>query len=202
MLPVGSPLPGETDLADCVYPAFSGSDAHQRYAEQEDSRKARGEEIQLANDMLGSFLVVQLVCGPGDEIREVVCGVRDQAVVAARTATNKLWEFPYSGTSDAVLATIESENQSWEDFAKAVTFADQYLPADGPILVWSSLKVAPDRGIKKVCAGVFDDQVSLKDVPDSYRALAEILRQRPVYLRSQLSQSTVEGLGLGFFETG
>ena len=66
VLPVGAPLPGDTALNDGVYPHFSGSEARERFDQRQDSESARQAEVELANDMLGSFFTVQLVCGPGE----------------------------------------------------------------------------------------------------------------------------------------
>ena len=74
------------------------------------------------------------------------------------------------------------------------------LVEDGPIIVWSGLSQKPTAKIKQACAAQFEGSV-----PDSLskrlQHFASILCERPVYLKSRLSQNVVEGLGIGFIES-
>ena len=201
VLPVGAPLPGDTALNDGVYPHFSGSEARERFDQRQDSESARQAEVELANDMLGSFFTVQLVCGPGEITHCVVCGERHVALDKARKETNALWQFPFEGSAKAAVATIEaSVNQNWLDFAKAVNFAHQFVEPEGPIVVWSAISTKPDRWIKKVCQAQFDNAIDISKLPADYQRLAHALADRPIYLKSELNQSEIEGLGIGYLQ--
>ena len=202
VLPIGCPIPGDSShQVDCVYPDFSTEATRHRFSQGKGSFVSRWTEIELANDTLGSFFAIQVVCGPGDSIRQICSGARKDAIHSARTATNELWAFDWPTKSDAVVATIESNprDQSWDDVANALVAASRVSRTDGPIIVWSDISVNPDRNFRKACMSQFEDSVSAK-LTKTLQLVATILKDRPVYLRSELNRSQVEELGMGFVE--
>ncbi|MEL7498108.1 MAG: lactate racemase domain-containing protein [Planctomycetota bacterium] len=204
VLTLGSPLPGDaTRAVDCIYPAFSGLAAQERFASDAYPFNRKQAEIELANDMLGSFFVAQLVCGPGEVPTEFVAGVRKQATDQARLATNENWEFRYDEDADTVVATIESESsgQDWDSFAEAVVFANQFVVGAGPIVVWSELDQKPSSFAKRACNDQFESVETTSKLPTKFQQLAGIVAERPIFLRSRLGRNTTEGLGLGYLES-
>ncbi len=203
VLPIGFPKPGTaSQQGDCIYPDFSHESTRHRFSNGDSSLVSRWQEIELANDSLGAFLSIQIVCGPGDTIRQVCCGSRHDVLKSARVATNQLWAFEWSTRSEVVVATIESNpvDQNWDDFANAVVSASLVSNSDGPIVIWSDIVKNPDRNIRKACMSQFEDGISPK-LSGSLQRLAAIVKDRPVFLRSGLNRNLVEELGLGFVET-
>lgn len=205
VITIGSPLPGtkSNEHPDYIYPTFSGTAAQARFASDDSSVLELQLESQLANDMLGSFFVLLLVCGPGQIPTEVIAGVRKQAGDQARLATNENWEFAFDGSASIVLATIESEanSQSWDNFADAVIFANQFVSGDGPMVVWSNIQASPNKFLRRACNDQFEAGETATKLPERYRQLAGIVSERPVFLRSMLTRSATENLGLGYLET-
>ena len=203
VLPVGCPKPGDANRqVDCIYPEFSTESARSRFSQEKGSIVARWQEIELANDSLGAFFSVQIVCGPGDAIRRVCSGARKDAISSALAATNELWVLRWPTPADVVVATIESNprDQNWDDFAEALVAASRVSKTEGPIVIWSELEANPDRNIRKACMSQFEDGISSK-LPKTLQQVAAIVKDRPVFLRSGLNRNLVEELGLGFVES-
>lgn len=210
VLSVGSPLPGETFASiklrrhvDCIYPTFGGAAAHARFESGDVTPLALREESELANDMLGSFFIVQLVCGPGDKVTEILAGSRQQTADQARLATNEQWAFDFEGSAGAIVATIESDplTQTWDNFADAVVFASRFISGAGPLIVWSDLTAKPNRLIRRACDDQFESGETAIRLPERYRLLASVLAERPVFLRSKVDQGVIESMGLGYLES-
>lgn len=201
VIPVGALNPGDTGTqVDCVYPTFSSSEIIERF-DKDNRFLARRQEIELANDTLGSFFVVQLVCGPGNEIQRVICGARKDATELALSETNKTWKFEWEGDAEVTVATIESEpiDQQWDDVATAVVTANRVAAGNGPIVVWADISGRPSSPFKKACSSQFED-INLSKLNRSIQDFAAVLKERPVFLRSGLNREVTEELGLGYIE--
>lgn len=200
ILPLSCLTPGQKH-DDCLYPEFSIDETRVRYRKKEDSGSERKAESELANDLLGLFFSIELVCSPGEVIEDIVCGSRTRARQIAAEKLKPLWNTQPAADCDIVVTTIESsaESATWSNVVRAVTAAAKAVE-DGPIIVWSELSQKPTAKIKQACSAQFEGSV-----PDSLskklQHFASILCERPVYLKSQLSQNVVEGLGLGHVES-
>ena len=203
VLPIGWPWAGEADQqTDCIYPDFSNESTLSRFHKRKKPFLTRWSEIQLANDTLGAFFTIQLVCGPGDSIHGVVAGSRNEVVKLARDRTNQLWRFNWDQDDvEMTIATIESEadDQNWDDFANALITASRVTSSDGPIVIWSDISVPASREIRKALMSQFENEISTK-LNKTNQHVAAIVNERPVYLRCGLAQNAVEELGLGFIQ--
>jgi len=203
VIPIGIPSPGEVNQqSDCIYPDFSTTSTLHRFAQGKGSFISRWTEIELANESLGAFFAVQVVCGPGDTIRQVFSGAKKDALESARTATNNLWSLPWPNPSNLCVATIEAKplDQSWDDFAQALIAASEVTQTESPIIIWSEISIAPDRNTRKACMSQFEDNISSK-LTKTLQRVAGIIKDRPVFLRSALPEQTVEELGLGHLKS-
>lgn len=203
VLVIGFPKPGDVSSQnDAVYPDFSNDTIKDRFKIGKGSFLSRREEVELANDSLGAFFSIQVVVRPGDTICQIISGSRKQATEKAHIATNDLWRLDWSGDVGMVVATIEScsEEQSWDDFANAIITASQVGESDGPIVVWSDIGMNPDRNIRKALLSQFEHGINAK-MTQAMQHVASIVHERSVFLRSRLSRSTVEELGIGFIES-
>lgn len=199
ILPVGFPSMGDLQSqTDCLYPAFGSAAVQLRFAETELNETDCLQEIQLANDNLGSFFSIQVVTGPGRIVRQVLSGARNDVVKLAMAETAKLWEFDWPIDSEVTVATIESTvgPPTWDDFTNAVLTASRLSKANGPVIVWSELSARPNRQIRSALLAQFEDEISNK-LPRSLQILAAVIQERPVYLRSHLTGNEVEALGIG-----
>ena len=203
VIPIGIPSPGEVNQqSDCIYPDFSTTSTLHRFAQGKGSFISRWTEIELANESLGAFFAVQVVCGPGDTIRQVFSGAKKDALESARTATNNLWSLAWPNPSNLCVATIEAKplDQSWDDFAQALIAASEVTQTESPIIIWSEISIAHDRNTRKACMSQFEDNISSK-LTKTLQRVAGIIKDRPVFLRSALPEQTVEELGLGHLKS-
>lgn len=204
VLPIGWPAAGTAEQqTDCIYPDFSNQTTLSRFRKREKAFLSRWNEIELANDTLGAFFTIQLVCGPGDSIHYVVAGSRSEAVKLAREKTNQLWAFQWDqGDVGMTVATIESDadDQNWDDFANALVTASRVTDSDGPIVIWSDISVPASRQIRAALMSQFEDEISTK-LTKTMQHVAAIVNERPVFLRCGLTQNGVEELGLGFIQS-
>jgi hypothetical protein len=204
VIPVAAASPGDVKRqTDCIYPDYGSDVTRQRFDEPDASFIDRQEEIELANEMLGSFFILQVVDGPGGTISEVLAGERRRTTDQARLATNERWEFQFDGAADVVLASIETDQdqQTWADVVEAIFTADRLLAGEGPIIVVSEINTKPNSKIRSALQAQFDDAGQAKKQSDQMIALAAIVAQRPVFLKSNLQQAVVEDLGLGHLAT-
>jgi hypothetical protein len=203
VIPIGLPSPGEVNQQqDCIYPDFSTTSTLYRFSQRKGSFISRWTEIDLANEALGAFFTIQIVCGPGDTIRQVHSGAKKDALNSARAATNQLWSLPSPTPSDLCVATIEAQanDQSWDDFSQALIAASEVTKSESPIVIWSEISLAPDRNTRKACMSQFEDNISSK-LTKILQRVAGIIKDRPVFLKSALPEQTVEELGLGHLKS-
>ena len=203
VIPIGIPSPGEVNQQlDCIYPDFSTTSTLYRFSQGKGSFISRWTEIELANESLGAFFAIQVVCGPGDTIRKVNSGARKDVLESARDATNQLWSLSWPTLSDFCVATIEAKpnDQSWDDFCQALIAASEVTKTESPIVIWSEISLPPDRNTRKACMSQFEDNISSK-LTKTLQRVAGIIKDRPVFFKSELSEQAVEELGLGHLQS-
>lgn len=200
VIPLSSLRPGDTQ-SDCLYPEFSNEEIRERFRKKVDSSKERIAETTQANNSLGLFFSIEMICRPGGQIDQILCGSRDQTRAQAKERLDELWRLSSNDNGDMVVATVESgAATTWKSFVLAVLNAATLCPGDGPIVVLSQLNESPGPKLKSACAAQFEGSISSK-LPVKYQRLASILCERPVYLKSALSANRIEDLGIGFIES-
>jgi hypothetical protein len=202
VVPIGCPTPGEQQRHDCVYPDFGSADRLKQFRTGSGSDVQREQEIQLANDNLGTFFAVEIITEPGGQIAAVFAGARKDVFEQSKKMADELWTVNFIPDHQTVLATIEELGrvQSWEDFADAVINAAHVSNGSGPIVIWTAIEQPADRNIRKALLAQFDDSISAK-FSVRQRKVASIISERPIFLKSKLTQSQTEELGLGYVET-
>jgi hypothetical protein len=200
VFPVGCPTSGNSaEGHDTVYPEFGSTDRAEPFRARTESAAQRANEIRLANDNLGSFFSLQIVFSPGGDASHAVSGQRTQVVSAATEFANEQWTIEPTQHAELVIATIEEpgREQTWDDFASAVTTAAGAAEGDGPIVIWSEISQEPDPDTCQALQRQFDE-TEASELPKQLQSVASITSERPVFLRSSLPQSSIEDLGIGF----
>jgi hypothetical protein len=202
VIPVGCPTPRDQFRQDCLYPDFGSTDRLEQFRAGAGSVSQRESEIQLANDHLGTFFTVEIVVAPGGEVAAVFAGARNDVIVQTKHKFDELWTVDFIPHGKTVVATIENAggNATWDDFIDAVIASANISNGDGPIVLWTDIDQTADRKTRKALLSQFDDTISSK-FSVGQRTLASIVSERPIFLRSKLSQSQTEELGLGFLST-
>ncbi len=202
VIPVGGPVfDRHSSFQDSIYPAFGSSAAIARFSEC-DSIADRHAETELANDSLGAFFMIQSVAGPGEQLTNIISGDRKSAKSAAAKQSAKLWSVDATEVFDAAILTIESRayDQSWQNFAAALEVGSKFVNDGAPIVVWSDLAYSPDRDTRKAFRAKFEETIP-DSLPMPMQRLAATLKDHPVYLRSKVTRTTIEELGLTVIET-
>lgn len=200
VIPIGCPSEdGAGGALDCIYPFFSGT-ADQVSFEQA-TEKQRPGRVRLANNLLGSFWSIQLVIGPGDEIHSVLVGETERVIAAAKEASDLVWKVDLENEAELAIATIESRasKPTWQDFCAALRAADRATKPGCPIVVCSEIDSMPDKKIRQALMMAFETQPNSKSkLSAELLQISEIVRERTIFSRSELTQAKTEELGLGF----
>ena len=202
VVPIGCPTPGDQQRHDCLYPDFGSAERLKQFKAGSGSLDQRQQEIELANDNLGTFFSVEIVTEPGGQIAAVFAGARKDVFEQSKQLADELWTVKFVSDRQTVLATIEEpgRKQTWEDFTDAVISAANISNGSGPIVIWTAINQPADRNTRKALMAQFDDSVSTK-LSVRQRSLASIASERPIFLKSELSQSQTEEMGLGYIES-
>ena len=208
ILPINCASHSEEINEDCVYPRFSSAATLSRFHQNKGSKKSRLAEVTRANEFLGIFMSLEVVSGPGGQVQEIIFGRKE---LANRNATHKAeasWAVSKQAATQLIVATMESnpQRQTWEQFCQALIAADQVADDSDQIVVCSAIAIRPGNQIRQVLQLQFETDPEaagkfLKNSSPTHRNVAEILSEKTVYLKSRLSKSVVEELGLGYIES-
>jgi nickel-dependent lactate racemase len=205
---------GYVGVHGALFPAFSDELTQQRFRAPSSSnwnalRRRRAEEADEAAWMLGCQFSIQVVPGPGQTLLHVLVGDSGAVERRGRELCAAAWQFESSRRAQLVLVSIEGgpEQQTWENFARALFAASQVVDDDGAIVLCTALARRPGPALRQL-ASTHDDQVVLHELmrektPDAVPAklLVELRDKVRVYLLSELPGEDVESLGLGYVES-
>jgi nickel-dependent lactate racemase len=218
VLPIGLTT---IDLADqqCdkyggLFPHFCDEETIARYhdckkADSAKHRENRRREIDESGWLLGVGMTVQVVPGAGGTVAAVLAGEPTAVAQAATEKYRQVWSRPVAARGDLVIATITGPTgeQSWDNFARALTAAQSVLEPGGAIAICSELANAPGPSLRRLLGSGdyarLERKLQRDRFADSRTALlvCRALEQGPVYLHSQLDANVVEGLGLAPIES-
>lgn len=193
-----------------LYPTFADDATQKRYRAPSSSdwsahRRRRCEEAEEAAWALGVQFTIQVAPGPGNSLLHVLAG--DSRAVAKRgqELCVAAWFHEPPQRADLVIAAIEGgpEQQTWENFGRALFAATQAVNDNGSIAICTSLRCRPGAALQRL-AGMRDSESLLHELRrdrsvDATPAalLAEALERYQVFLLSDLDEESVEDLGVG-----
>lgn len=197
-----------------LYPTFADDATQKRYRAPSSSdwsahRRRRCEEAEEAAWALGVQFTIQVAPGPGNSLLHVLAG--DSRAVAKRgqELCVAAWFHEPPQRADLVIASIEggSEQQTWENFGRALFAASQAVNDNGVIAICTSIGCRPGAALQRLAGMRNHDSLlhelrrdrSLDATPAAL--LAEALQQYQVYLLSDLDEESVEDLGVGHIES-
>ena len=193
-----------------LYPTFSDEATQRRYRAPSSNdwaahRRRRCEEAEEAAWALGVQFTIQVAPGPGDSLLHILAG--DSRAVAKRgqELCFAAWFHQPPHRANLVVATIEgdAEQQTWENFGRALFAASQAVNDGGAIVICSSLRCRPGAALQRLTAMRDYDSLlhelrrdrSVDATPAAL--LAEALERVQVFLLSDLDEEAVEDLGVG-----
>ena len=208
ILPVCMATTIESDTRDCIYPEFSAADTRTRFQDEKGTRNARATEVETANNSLGIFFALRIVAGPGDEIAQAFFGRKELVESTAGKTSDECWTVNSEPDSRVVVATIESlpARQNWEHVFHAIVAANRMAPDCDQLVLLSKLSEKPKKMTRAMLQLQFETDTNsvnrvMRKASATQKEVAEIVREKTVYLKSELPESVVESVGLGFIKT-
>jgi nickel-dependent lactate racemase len=206
---------GYLGFAGGLYPGFSDEDAQQRFrtpdnVESEAAHRQRRKEAEEAAWLLGVRFSCQIVPGVGESILHVVAGDVEAVAKRGRALCEAAWRYRVPRRASLVVATIAGPQaeQTWENFARALSSAAAVVADGGEIVLCTSLQCAPGPALRRLTEGEQNEKtlraIRRERSPDALSAalLWEVRQRHRVYLLSELDEETVEDLGLGYVSCG
>lgn len=194
-----------------LFPAFSDAKTRERFQAADSARvpgqkKQRREEAEEVAWLLGIQLVLQLVPGNGDSILHALAGKPESVAKRGLRLCDAAWLCRVPQRASLVVATIAGgrEEQTWENFARALSAALAAVADDGVILLCTDLR-CPTGPALQLLASLNDAPEAIREIrrarsPDAVSAalLVEARERTQIYLLSGLNGETVEELGVGY----
>ena len=193
-----------------LFPTFSDAKTRERFqspaaARSPVQRHRRQDEVEEAAWLLGIQIVLQVVPGAHDAVLHVLAGKPEAVARRGRKLCDAAWLCRLPRRASLVLASIAGgrHEQSWENFARALSAALAAVADDGVIVLCTDLRCPPGPALQLLTL-LNDAPETLREIrrartPDAVSAslLAEARERTQVYLLSGLDGETVEDLGLG-----
>lgn len=194
-----------------LFPTFSDERTQQRFrtpahAEWTADRKRRQAETDEAAWLLGIQCLVQVTPGPGRSALHVLAGSAPLIAKQGSILGEAAWLHRAPRRASLVVASIEGgpDQQTWENFARALFAASHAVVDGGAIVLCTHLCQAPGPALRHLARGnrtdeEIDRSLRRERSPDTHSAtlLAHVQRRVRVYLLSGLDRDLVEDLGLG-----
>jgi len=194
-----------------LYPTFSDEETIHRFrapssADWAAHRRRRRAEAEEAAWLLGVQFTVQVTPGPGNSVLHVLAGDANAVAKRGRELCAAAWLRKAPRRASLVVATIEGgpEQQTWENFGRALFSASQVVNDGGAIVLCTDLNCRPGPGLQRL-TGTRDYDSLIHELrrdrssdATSAALLAEMRERVQVYLLSELDGDVVEDLGVGY----
>jgi hypothetical protein len=154
-------------------------------------------------------MTVQVVPGSGETVTHVLAGEPQAVAQQCEELCRQQWLLHSPQKVSLLIATVTGDeaSQTWANVGRALAAAERVLDEGGAVAICSNLDEPPGESLGRLIGSPdLDDatrKISRDHSPDSWPAwrLARALQRGPVYFLSQLSDETVEDLGLAYVES-
>ncbi|NOZ40118.1 MAG: DUF2088 domain-containing protein [Planctomycetes bacterium] len=197
-----------------LFPVFSDRETRQRFssATAEHFPALAPEsllEIEECGRQLGVLINTQVVPAPDGQVAALFAGDPVSVARQAQEKYREVWCSDSQGRGNLVIATLAggAEQQTWQNVGRALAAAEAVLEPGGCIAICSELAERPGIALSQLFGnedyGVVAREIRQNPDADSGAALqlCRSLDRGTVYLRSKLSRSVVESLGITPFES-
>jgi len=202
-------------LAGSIYPWLSTVETQDRLSGFD--RQQQDESIE-AEKLVCPFMMIGVIPAPGDEVGEMLAGLRESIQALASQRIHQLWTTQPANFA-AVIATVDggSSQGSWARLQRGLMNAARLADARGPIVLIAeaakleaAVREVVEDGSQSPPGELVDwsaggeagrSQVPLDLGSDRRQLMAcleDLTRDRPVYLISRLDVDATEALGFGF----
>jgi nickel-dependent lactate racemase len=214
VLPIGCARVDGRGAYESLFPRFSNSEAIRRYRtpsqlESPTERASRVRETNEAGWLVGVPMVVEVVPGAGESAAHVIAGEPNAVARESQRLSEQQWTMESPQQVSLLIATLTGgpESQTWANVGRALAAAEQLVAEGGAVAICSNLSEKPGHSLGRLIGNAdveaAERKISHDHDSDSWAALqvARALQRGPVYLLSQLSDETVEDLGLAPVES-
>ncbi len=213
VLPIGCARVNEHDAYESLFPRFSNAETINRYRMPSHHERAsphrRMNEADEAGWMIGVPMTVQVIPGSGGTVAEVIAGEPQAVARRCRKRCRERWYLHSPQQVSLLVLAIagDLDSQTWANVGRALAGTAELVAEGGAVVICSNLSEPPGRSLGRLIGNPDLDTAARKILhdhdPDSWPAwyLAQALRRGPVYLLSQLSDETVEDMGLAPVES-
>ncbi|MFO0792111.1 MAG: lactate racemase domain-containing protein [Pirellulales bacterium] len=213
VLPIGCARVNERDAYESLFPRFSNAGAVKRYRtpshHESGGKNGKMTEADEAGWMIGVPMTVQVVPGSGETVAEVIAGEPQAVARRSRELCRERWLLTSLQKASLVVMTVTGgeESQTWANVGRALAGTEELVEENGAVVICTNMAESPGHSLGRLIGNPDLDMVSRKILndhdADSWAAwyLARALQRGPVYLLSQLSEETVEDLGLAPVES-
>jgi nickel-dependent lactate racemase len=218
VVPIGAFRAAETltyyGVHGCLFPTFADEETQRRFRvyennSDESKRRSRQAEAEQAAWVLGILFTVQVIPGRHNGILNVLSGHSVAVEREGEELVAAAWGFETSQRARLVVASVEggAEEQTWENFARALHAARRVADDDAAIVLCTELAQPPGIALQQLqgwdMAGGEDEQdLNTCSEPDGISAalLASLADHATVFLLSRLDEDLVEALGMGYVQ--
>jgi nickel-dependent lactate racemase len=213
VLPIGcvrlDQSPGYFGPSGVLYPTFSDAAAIDRFGTsvldsghgEVDRRRREADEVAW---LLGVLLVVQVVPAAAGKAMHVIAGNTESVDRRGTELCRLAWAFEIPQRAELVIAAIEGgrDQQTWENFARAIAAASRAVADEGAIALCTELAALPGPALEWIgrSRNLADAQRHIRKEHSSDASaaheLSQALKRVRVYLYSQLDDDVVEELGM------
>jgi len=193
-----------------IVPWFTDSKTQSRWKHDcsTDSHAKKEKRLRAATEvawLLGIQPVLAVLPGPQGNIDSLFFGKVDSVEQSIVEAVSPRSLPPIKDRYDLVVVSIDGDQdqQTWENVARVLFMAENYVTDDGKIAVATNLEIKPGPPFRWLSGIEESDSIEqhlLKSHHPQSLAAIEILRSRSkhvVYLLSKLPRELVEELGIG-----
>ena len=192
-----------------LYPVFSDRETQQRFsaatAEQFPALPPENVlETEECGRQLGTGIDLQVVPGAEGQVAAVFAGEPASVAQQAQQKYSEVWCVDSPVRGNLVIATLagDADQQTWQGVERALVAAEAVLEPGGCIAICSELAESPGLALSQLF-GNEDSHVIRREIQQNLGTdcgpamqLCQTLERGTVYLRSQLSTSVVESLGM------
>jgi nickel-dependent lactate racemase len=192
-----------------LFPTFADDQTQKRFRAPRSSTspaqlKRRRDEADEAVWWLGTRLTVQVIAGSGDSILHVLAGEESIVIEQGQQLCEQVWSHPLPKRASLVVAGIGGgpDQQTWENFARALSAALRAVDDDGTVVICSELNGLPGPALRRLGNAASPEaarraicQDHTADALPAWQLAAARDRVR-VCLLSQLDEDVVEDLGV------
>lgn len=211
----GRAVPGYFGVHGPIYPTFADAETQARFRSPK-TLGARGrhrrsfvESVEEVGWLLGITFIVQVVPGPGSEVRSVIAGAVDPVRRRARKIYQETWRWDVPHRAGIVVAGIEGGpgQQTWRNLARCLGAAMECVEDEGAIVICCEMAEEPGDAVEclRRCR---TRQEAVREIIDNPPAdalavtqLVRALERVDVYFRSGLDPALLEDLMISPIES-